>query len=514
MSDKLWGKIFFGKYGNKTRILWLLLFIIAGLIIRFYFARIIAFTNDEGAYLYDAKSLLSGRLPGGDFIVKSPVSALVFTFFVWMTGGSLYANRIAAICMGIFSLAPLAILLKIWKNDLRIFAFVAWLTFSGPVLLLGMGNTEAVASFFAMTSLTTFIISQKNKNNNWLSLFSGLLFVLAFSARKTNLALIVPMLVVSWQYWSGTRRWVSSFLYFVFGFFGALVVIVAGLLRLYGPNGLDAFFGVGYLSLAGEKIFGTQDINIWGIHPLETLQILSRVATSHVVLGIFFMLIFTLLFFIRGPKHITRRPYFVIFSWNVSLFILYLFWPVFLPDYAADFLMPITIFSVLIMGELWNKYGIIGKVFFVGCFVVVNCLSFISVAQKPWTGMFTETAVRSMAIKLKQDVPQDEPILTAAVIVPYLSGHSTFLDISHPLWYRYNFISEKEKGVFLPDWESVSEIIKNGKVRWMVFEHLTDYSYFRNADQLISLLGDWKISLIVENSTGFRSNTLRLYSRK
>lgn len=129
--------------------------------------------------------------------------------------------------------------------------------------------------------------------------------------------------------------------------------------------------------------------------------------------------------------------------------------------------------------------------------------------------MFSVESSGTMTETIKKLVPKDEAILTGATIVPYVSGHRTQFNISHPLWYRYEFISNERKTLFMPSWEKVASAIKNGEVKWILMEHLTDYAYFRNTDQLINLLDrDWELVATVPNDTGFRSNTLKLYRRK
>jgi len=52
-------------------IVWLIMGI--GIALRLLFLFHQPFTNDEGSYLYDARTLLEGRVPGGDALTKAPV---------------------------------------------------------------------------------------------------------------------------------------------------------------------------------------------------------------------------------------------------------------------------------------------------------------------------------------------------------------------------------------------------------------------------------------------------------
>ncbi|MDO8512460.1 MAG: glycosyltransferase family 39 protein [bacterium] len=485
-----------------------------GLALRLYFMFHMPFTNDEGAYLYDAKTILRGELPGGDVVTKSPVAILLFTVFTFISNGSLFSARVTSLIFGLATLLPLLIIVRYGLEKNLIMASTIWFTFSAPVVLTGLGHTEAIAGFFAATTIALAIWAVRKERLGWWIVLSGISFALAVGSRKINLVLLVPLVLLVLQ----KRKNIISIrkFFLLFGFGSVLVLLLLGILilKLYGYSGLGELFGSGYAHIIGSRIAGDSSVNIWGITILDTIKILGRIATAHVVIVL--LAVAGIILKLTNFKNWKFGNLLLMgVSWIVALTALYATWPTFLPDYVADFLVPITVLGVWVISKIWKQNILLVKVLVVLCFVVLNVLSYVSVFTAPWTGMFTADASETMALEMKNLIPSDQSVLTAATVVPYLSGHKTLFNISHPLWYRYDFIAEDEKNLFLPPWEKVSSAIQDGEVRWLLMEHLTDYAYFRNADQLINLLNqDWELVAVVPNNTGFRSNMLKLYRRK
>lgn len=472
------------------------------------------FTNDEGAYLYDAKTILEGRLPGGDVITKSPVVIMLFSLFAFLTGTSLYSARLASLFFGLATIFPLlAMAYVLFRKHLMMTAII-WLVFSTPVVLMGFGHTESVAVFFAALTIALLLVGLRRKKFVWWFFLSGVSFALAVGSRKTNLVLLVPLIIFVVQNKNKTESLKIYTYYFCLGFVVIMALLSTLIFSLYGTAGLDEFVGNGYTRIIKNHISGDSRVDIWGITIFDATKILSRIATAHIVLvllGIGGIIIN----FAKLKKNIFASPMVSIFLWSVALVILYSTWPTFLPDYAADFLVPVSLLGVWVTSKIWKQNILFIRILVVACFCLLNVISYLSIFMTPWTGMFTAQSSKKMAIEMVKLIPKDEPVLTAAVIIPYLSGHKTLFNISHPLWYRYEFIADDEKNIFLPPWEKVASAIKNGEVGWILMEHLTDYAYFRNFDQLINEMDEnWELVTSVPNNTGFRSNTLKLYRRK
>lgn len=191
-------------------------------------------------------------------------------------------------------------------------------------------------------------------------------------------------------------------------------------------------------------------------------------------------------------------------SWVASLGILYYLWPTHLVEYLTDFIPAIVIAGAVAVASLrrlaiWQRY-ILAIIF-----VSVSIASLYSVYIRPWTGMFDREAVYEAAQYFKEHVPLAEPVFTAAVIVPYLSGHHVPFNLSHPQWYGYSFISEGDKKVFLPSYDQVRKAAEVSE--WALREQLTDYVYpginFKAFLEVHS----------ISNDTRYRQNPFRFYKR-
>lgn len=502
---------------RKKRVISLVfVLLIIGILLRMFFIFNFPFTNDEGAYLYDAKTLVSSRLPAGDILTKAPSVILCFMVGVFFTDNSLFAVRLVNLVLGIGIIIPLYVVAENIHKKSGVVAIIIWLISSGSIAILTLGHTETGAIFFALSCLALLFsaVSAGRRNFIWYAFLSGVVFVFAFGARKTNLALIFPIGVITLSYLRNKERRKGIILGFIAGVTLIFIIWFGVVTFLYGKTGLIEALGGGYLEIVTQKFVGNGNTNVWGVGPMELFKILVRVATFHVILA--FLALPTTLYLLFGKLRKNWLKTLIIpFSWVSALGVLYIVWPTFLLDYAADFFAPLTIIFSALVAVIWGHSAKSIQYAVIFVFVFMNIASMVSLYKHPWTGMFNSESVKSMAGEIKMLVPSKENILTAAVIVPYVSGHNVFGGISHPLWYRYDFIDTDVKNVFLPEWKDVASEIENGQTRWLLMEHLTDYTYLRGKDNLINELEkNWELVVTVSNDTSFRSNTLKLYKRK
>jgi len=508
------------SYGNlkqrKRVFSFVFLFLIIGILPRVFFVFNFPFSNDEGAYLYDAKTLLSAHIPAGDVLAKAPSVILSFMAGVFFTNSSLFAARFVNLILSIGTIIPLYVVAENIRKKSGKIAITIWLISSGPIVILTLGHTETGAIFFALSSLALFYsaLSVSGRKKFLFFFLSGIVFVLAFGARKTNLSLLVPIGIIALVNTRSTREKINIIAWFVAGAAVLFAVWFGLIVSLYGRIGLAEALGGGYFEIVTQKLAGAGKTDVWGITLAQSLKTLARIATVHFTLAL--LALPTIFFALFGKaKSAWKKLLAIPFSWIGALVFLYFFWPTFLLDYAADFFAPLTIMFAVLAVAVFKKLS--RKTLFIVmiAFILINIMSLISAYRHPWTGMFSANGINLMAKKITKLVPTEDSILTGAVIVPYVSGHNVFGGISHPLWYTYDFISIGTKNIFLPEWKNVVEEIKNGQTKWLLMENLTDFAYFRSEDNLINRLNnDWELVTTVQNKTPFRSNTLKLYKRK
>lgn len=111
------------------------------------------FTNDEGAYLFDAKLISQGTLPAGDALTKAPVPVLLFSAAAAMSDYSLYAARAVSLILALASALPLYWLsLRLHEKTAAAFSAILWLL-ALPASVHILGITETVAVFFSLSFL-------------------------------------------------------------------------------------------------------------------------------------------------------------------------------------------------------------------------------------------------------------------------------------------------------------------------------------------------------------------------
>jgi 4-amino-4-deoxy-L-arabinose transferase-like glycosyltransferase len=450
------------------------------------------FTNDEGAYLYDARTLLIGSLSGGDTLTKTPVVVMLFATSEFITRHSLFAARLINILCSMLTAWPLYIFMRrlIDEKTAR-YGAILWLLGAGPIVMNSLGHTQAIATFFMAATLAAFISKR--------ILSAGLLFVLAWGSRKIGVVLLVPLLLLMYM------RVIDIQTVRKRSFFVGIAVILLPYLFLiywvYGSSGIGHALGASYTSIISEHVLGSEEIVSWGGG-------LERFSSVGVRIGLTYILILVtaLTLIVRnlfsGKKGSVDYRIAVPVGYLAALAFLYFLWPILLPEYLGDFLLPLTMIGACIFRALSNN-----TIVYRAAIIVVSVAtvwSLASIWRTPWTGMFSRTAITEAATWLQEHVPKNEQIFTAAVIIPYMSGHSVPFHISHPQWYQYSFISQEDKRVFLPSKEALQDELAT-HVSWAILDQLSDYSYpgILNAS--------WQPIHVVSNTTIYRVNPLRVY---
>ncbi|TSC71602.1 MAG: hypothetical protein G01um101438_1033 [Parcubacteria group bacterium Gr01-1014_38] len=487
-----------------------------GFALRFVFVLHQPFTNDEGLYLYGAKTLLEGRLPRGDVLTKAPAVAGLFMAAVWASDGSLFAARLASALLNTLTAFPLAALgRRLGGPRAGSAAGLTWLFAAGPIVFAAFGQTEAAAGFFGVSALAlaaaVLRVGEEGPTfprRRFLALAAGVLLALAFASRKTSGVLLLPAALL---FWNSPRVFRAKI--FTAAFAGALLAIVPWLVLaywLYGTVGIREALGIGYAAIIAGHLRNPEAVGAWAASPHWALGVGLRTAGP--------VLLLALLgagsgFWGGRLREIRTSPLAVPTVWLAALALLYAAWPTLLPDYLPEFFPPVVLLAVagLLRGK--SLLGVSGQRVSAGLLLVWNLGILWSVYHAPWIGMFTANAVRTAAAEVQRYVPRDEPIFTAALLVPYLSGHRTLFDVAHPFWYRYAFISPSVQRTFLPPLEEIESAVRTD-VRWALVEQFTDYVYLRHPSNLLAVI--WKDFTFVReipNETGYRVNPLLLWRR-
>ncbi len=522
--------------------LFLGLLILLGFWFRLAYVQKLPYTNDEGFYLYDARTLLEGKLPGGDALAKAPVVVAAFALGVKIFGGSLIASRLVSVIAGLLTTLPLMFLARSLGTR-RAGGIVAalWLLGSAPALFHAYGHTQPVQIFFSVTALAVLVAGLRQRRLSWI-FGAGLLLGVSVMARKSSLAVGLPALVflftdatpfrerlrATMTFGAGVTLALALFLAMVFQLYGNVGVRYAtgfdlaktsleqlnergDLYATYSVKGILPFFReslpVIFLALLAMGFSGERLLTRWGpflsrgawLLPLwlvwrgglflqryeEAAHFSYGVWPAWVALGCALALV-ALFPRRRAESPVTdtsaarRFPALAAIVWFVAVGMFYAFWVKFHANYLLEFFPALVLLAGLGAARLQFLLHR-RRVLTAGFVVLLAWFAYVS-AQSSYhfehTGTFHWSSIMEAAQYLRNHVPHNEPVLTGAVIIPYLSGHHVPFDAAHPTWYGYGFIEPELRNVFMASSEQMVAAVSE-RVRWAVLERLTEFSYLR-----------------------------------
>lgn len=224
--------------------------LLAGFGVRLIFARHLPYTNDEGSALYDAWTLLHGRLPGGDGVLKAPVFLGVLALGLKFFGVDILTGRLVSIVASVLTALPL---MRLSRNTgvptTSLTTASIWLLIAVPAIFGIYTHAQPVALLFGVLSLAVWASALQarpplGRSSLVRCVLSGACLALALGARKTAVAFAVPasvLVLITPRPW---RERVTLVLASALGFlaiFGPLLFVEY---RLYGGAGLRYFVGV------------------------------------------------------------------------------------------------------------------------------------------------------------------------------------------------------------------------------------------------------------------------------
>lgn len=544
---------------------------IAALGWRWWYVRELPLTNDEGNYLYDAWTLLHGKLAGGDGYVKAPLVIVWIALWQFLFGHTVLAGRLSSVVISSLTLWPIYILAaSLWNRRVGLLAAALWAV-TGVAVVFGIYiHTQPVALFFAVAGIAVLAYALRRDKTAWYYLAAGALLGLGVTSRKSVLAVgLVPLVmllvnVTSWKHRLVRLVWVGAgflaviavFLAVAYGMYGTMGVREAiGLgsaedsisadpaeadqVREYSIRGMTPFFRESLpfilLSLVGLGVAGERLARRW-LQPL--LAKLAWVAPAAVfcwawwfffeyegsafhrfgILELWYLFVVVLLLVALWPfgklkvnQNEQLISYLAVPLWVLGLVIFYTNWIKFHANYIAEFIPPLIILSAYGAVALRERLPRFMReavwLVVVMAIVVTGYVTFVF----EHTGTFQQDAVTEAAAWAKENIPADQAIFTGAAAILYVSGQRVALDIAHPRWYAYEFTRKDPArlNTFLPPAEEMVESFRQSE--WVLMEQQTGFSFLMEYSEIEkSLNEDFVLVHEVENG----SNTLMFYRRK
>lgn len=187
---------------------------------------------------------------------------------------------------------------------------------------------------------------------------------------------------------------------------------------------------------------------------------------------------------IPNPR-VSAQQLLVPLGWMLAVGVLYASWIKFTANYLSEFLPPLVLLAG--SGAAWISHHLRARQLAVGCAALLVLWASAAAARSgyafPHTGTFDLRSLAEAANIARARIPPNEPVLTAALAVPLLSGHRVTLDIAHPTHYAYGYIEPHVRNVYMPTAEQMVDTVLH-TVRWVVLEKLTAFSYFREYPEI------------------------------
>lgn len=542
-----------------------------GLGLRVLYVNKLPYTNDEGSYIYDARTILEGHLPGGDALAKAPVVIGAFALGIAVFGNILIAARLVSVIAGLLTAIPLFVLGRyLAGNRAGVLASALWLLAGAPALFTAYGHTQPVQVFLGTAGLALIAWAVSKKRWQWF-LLAGLVLGVSVAARKSSLALAFPALFllltepVSWReraarivsFGAGAALSIAAFLLCVWSLYGPAGVVYATGLDLartsfeqledrgdlyatYSVKGILPFFreslplvflGLVMLGRGLERMlrrFGWVWSKAGWLLPLALVwrggEFLQRYEESiHFSYGLWpfwismgIALAIVAIFPLQRanePEEDRRARLAFLFPvvWFLGVGLFYAFWIKFHANYLLEFLPALALLAAL--GGRWLADVLASSRVLRRGAVLLFLWGAYASAQSGYhfehTGTFHWSSIEEAATYLREHVPPDEPVLTGAVIIPYLSGHHVPNDVAHPTWYGYGFIEPELRNVFMASTETMVRDVTT-TVNWAVLENVTKFSYLREYTDVEKALETFEQVAEIENL----SNPITILKRK
>ncbi|MEX1997156.1 MAG: hypothetical protein WEA04_00550 [Candidatus Andersenbacteria bacterium] len=271
---------------SRRAVIFLLIFLfVVAVGLRILYARELPVTEDEGNYLYDARSLRQGILAGGDGYVKAPLVIAWMALWQFLLGDTIIAGRLSSIVIGALTIFPIYSLGCQLKNRLTgIMAAAVWSLFGAAVLANVYAHTQPLALFFGIMGLAVLwqavrqpafsaspSLSAHGPSNLKL-IGAGMLLGLGVISRKSILALgVLPLLFIAVHGVSWRQRLHYCFLVGI-GFMLVVGAFLWSAYQVYGLEGLWEALGVnsatdGTISLDPSEAEKTRSYSLRGMTP-------------------------------------------------------------------------------------------------------------------------------------------------------------------------------------------------------------------------------------------------------
>lgn len=201
-------------------------------------------------------------------------------------------------------------------------------------------------------------------------------------------------------------------------------------------------------------------------------------------------------------------------GWFGSLTILYMVWIKFRSPYLIEFFPSMIIFASAALVVFYDnlnagKHTVLTK-YTKAAFYVFILISFYGSytfnRAVYFTGIHGVEDLNLVRNYLTTNSTQQDEILTASAIFPYVSGDRLLYDISHPAWYGYPTIRTETLLLYFPPLSQIVEAVNSQRPKYVIKDPFTDASYLRHNDLSLAVAKNYTLVTTIGRVTIYQRN--------
>jgi hypothetical protein len=436
----------------------LLTVLIASLIIRITLLPERWINPVEGAHLYDAKFVLSGKIPFADYKSRMPVYVYLLAIFIKLFGPGYIIGRLLPLLSNI----GIGVLIYFITN--KLYASAIYLFSPLSILWAVVVKTELVATFFVSLGMYFLITNLKSEKERYgLLFFSGFFFALAFYVRKSALVFtLTPLILFIYFYKKSILKLIKAYGAVLFGYFSvvSLVFLYFGSFMGINPvleSGLnpsnvlaDPLKKIGF-SAEESSVNSEVTSNFRSKDQPFAATLWQWKSTIKLNLYLIIGLALSLAIFLQKEEDKVRFSYFFTYSWLFMLALFYLYYTFqrgFFTQYFGELLPPLSIIVAHVIYHTSSTKKISDNLKIIVLIILASTfLSSIFYVEPSFGSSWPPETVKVVSEFVILDSNPSDELMSGGVIWAFESDTRPFLDITHPLGFRGGMTDEEIKEV-------------------------------------------------------------------
>lgn len=478
--------------------------LIVGLVLRILYASHLPLSNDEGSYLYDGLLLSQGKWPFLTSFSRAPALMFLTSVVVKIFGRNFLAGRMISILAGLGSAYLLYLIgRKLFGQRVGVAAFLLYALLAPCVVHTVYLHTQPLELFFVLCGVWFVLKGVGEVRGFWELIFAGVFFGLAVLVRET--AALYPLVFSAYLSLRALKCAITKRENVVAQFTARLrnaFVMGISALAVWGLIwGIIAsqvgFEKVKAVFLAIMTMHDTGEYMSFGFKLRKKFEVFYGAFPENFFLYILGA-VFTVLVLIRAIRWVRERRveknYLFLLLFCAVPFLFYgLYYRRMQAEYLAEFMPALVLMSAVALDYCISGFqsalGSRTEVrYYLTTLLPITCYLLLFNYRYQWShqhgGTFAPEALSEAVSYVRENVPPDEEIFTAAVVIPFLSGHKLSFDMSRPVIFGYPHLAPEIKYTLFPQDGEILHHLETRPVDWAIFDRTTWETFSRGHPEI------------------------------